>query len=132
MKAWNLRLPFPPSVNGYWRSITNRRTGRPSQIISKKGRKFRTTAIQAIIDQLPNHVPIAEKLAVHINFYPPCNRKRDIDNYIKAAFDALTHAEFWIDDNQVDEIRIVRKPKDESGKGMLTLMITEKVEGEKK
>lgn len=31
----------------------------------------------------------------------PTSHRRDIDNYLKASFDALTHANIWKDDDQV-------------------------------
>jgi crossover junction endodeoxyribonuclease RusA len=35
---------------------------------------------------------------VEILLYPPDNRRRDIDNYTKGLFDALTHARVWEDE----------------------------------
>jgi len=35
----DIRLPFPPSVNGYWRAF--KRGNICTQIISKKGREYR-------------------------------------------------------------------------------------------
>ena len=35
-------------------------------------------------------------------------RRRDLDNILKAPLDALTHAGLLIDDEQFDEINIVR------------------------
>ncbi len=39
---------------------------------------------------------------------PPDKRRRDLDNILKAPLDALTHAGLLIDDEQFDEINIVR------------------------
>lgn len=36
-----------------------------------------------------------------IKMYPPSKRRMDIDNYLKAPFDALTHSGVWSDDVQV-------------------------------
>ncbi|EQB2004311.1 RusA family crossover junction endodeoxyribonuclease, partial [Escherichia coli] len=38
----------------------------------------------------------------------PDKRRRDLDNILKAPLDALTHAGLLIDDEQFDEINIVR------------------------
>lgn len=34
--------------------------------------------------------------------FPPDARRRDIDNYNKALFDALTHAGIWEDDSRAE------------------------------
>jgi len=47
-------------------------------------------------------------LDVHITAYPPDRRKRDLDNIPKSILDALTHANVWGDDSQVDDLRITR------------------------
>lgn len=49
---------------------------------------------------------ILGELSVDITLYPPDRRVRDIDNYLKAIFDGLTHALVWKDDSQVKELAI--------------------------
>jgi Holliday junction resolvase RusA-like endonuclease len=36
----------------------------------------------------------------------------DIDNRVKAVFDACTHGKVWLDDSQVDEMHAYRMPPD--------------------
>ncbi|EHZ4690535.1 RusA family crossover junction endodeoxyribonuclease, partial [Escherichia coli] len=48
------------------------------------------------------------RLAIKIIAEPPDKRRRDLDNILKAPLDALTHAGLLIDDEQFDEINIVR------------------------
>lgn len=92
----SLVLPFPPSVNACWRTV------RGTMIISEKGRKFRANAIAAVYEQLRRRpVAITENVSVIVKMYPPTNHRRDIDNYLKAPFDALTYANIWKDDDQV-------------------------------
>lgn len=96
-----LTLPFPPSVNGYWRS-TNQ-----GMKISAKGRTFRTLAVIAILDQLKRHpATLTELVEVHLILYPPDRARRDLDNFQKALFDALTHAGVWADDSQVKRMLV--------------------------
>lgn len=46
MPELTLTLPFPPSVNAYWRNIKGR------MLISEKGRKFRINTIASVYEQL--------------------------------------------------------------------------------
>ncbi|MEX9908558.1 RusA family crossover junction endodeoxyribonuclease [Providencia rettgeri] len=95
-KSITFILPFPPSVNACWRNINGK------TLISAEGRKFRTNAIAAIYEQLRKiPVTITDSVAVKVKMYPPTGHRRDIDNYLKAVFDALTHAGVWEDDSQV-------------------------------
>lgn len=96
-----LVLPFPPSVNTYWRA-PNKGSLAGRHLISAKGRQFQSSACAAIIEQLrmlPK--PSSSPASVEIILFPPDNRIRDLDNYNKALFDALTHAGIWEDDSQV-------------------------------
>lgn len=92
-------LPFPPSVNACWRTV------RGTMIISEKGRKFRANAIAAVYEQLRKKpTAIVGDVSVIVKMYPPTRHRRDIDNYLKAPFDALTHANVWKDDDQVKHV----------------------------
>ena len=51
---------------------------------------------------------LSGRLAIKIIAEPPDKRRRDLDNILKAPLDALTHAGLFIDDEQFDEINIVR------------------------
>ncbi|MGO2306697.1 MAG: RusA family crossover junction endodeoxyribonuclease [Providencia sp.] len=100
-KSISLVLPFPPSVNACWRTV------RGTMIISEKGRKFRANAIAAVYEQLRRRpIAITENVSVIVKMYPPTKQRRDIDNYLKAAFDALTHAKVWKDDDQVKRVEM--------------------------
>lgn len=101
-----LILPFPPSVNTYWRA-PNKGPLKGRHLISAAGRKFQSAACAAIIEQLRRlPKPSTEPAAVEITLYPPDARRRDIDNYNKALFDALTHAGVWEDDSQVKRMLV--------------------------
>ncbi|EMA4783688.1 RusA family crossover junction endodeoxyribonuclease [Providencia rettgeri] len=92
----SLVLPFPPSVNACWQNINGK------TLISAKGRAFRANAAAAIYEQLRKRPKaITEHVPVIVKMYPPSKRRMDIDNYLKAPFDALTHAGVWNDDDQV-------------------------------
>jgi len=94
-----LVLPFPPSVNTYWRNVNGR------TLLSIKGRRYKNAVIAAVYEQLKKKPdPILGKVAVNIEFYPPDNVRRDMDNFFKALFDSLTVAGIWRDDSQIKRI----------------------------
>lgn len=66
---------------------------------------------------------ITPRIRITIHAAPPDNRKRDLDNLPKAVFDALTSAGFWLDDGQIDDMRIKRYQAIKGG--MLVLVVTE-------
>lgn len=59
--------------------------------------------------------------AVEITLFPPDARRRDIDNYNKALFDALTHAGVWEDDSQVKRMLVEWGPVVPKGKVEITI-----------
>lgn len=110
-------LPFPPSVNTYWRSIVIR--GAVRVLISKKGREYRK-AVAGVIG--PRKKPTDKRLKVRITVNPPDRRKRDLDNMPKAILDALTHAGVWEDDSQIDELTIMRREVIKGGAVWVTVV----------
>lgn len=105
--AWTIRLPLGPSVNSY-RTISH-------------GRRFTT-----LVEGQVYHEVIARLWIAHWSGKPPeplTGRLRltvsivfkskpppDLDNRIKPLQDALVNAGAFGDDNQIDDIRIVRSP----------------------
>ncbi len=57
------------------------------------------------------------------------NRIRDLDNYNKALFDALTHAGVWEDDSQVKRMLVEWGPVIPKGKVEITISKYEKPAG---
>lgn len=97
----NYRLPWPPSVNNYWRANGHAR------YISARGKAFRDEVV-ATVRPLE---PLTGRLKVSIEAYPPTARRCDLDNLLKATLDALEHAGVYYDDGQIDTLQIVRRPK---------------------
>lgn len=110
MSDYEFSLPFPPSLNLWTRAYRGR------NILTKKGRDYR----KAVIEHMRSIGLIDEgldcRLSVLIRLYGPTNAKRDIDNFIKSPLDALTHCNFWMDDSQIDELRVVRCEKVKGGR----------------
>ncbi|WP_313129497.1 RusA family crossover junction endodeoxyribonuclease [Pseudescherichia vulneris] len=116
-----LVLPFPPSVNTYWRA-PNKGPLKGRHLISAAGRKYQSAACVAIVEQLRRlPKPSRELAAVKIILFPPDARRRDIDNYNKALFDALTHAGVWEDDSQVKRMLVEWGPVTKKGRVEITI-----------
>ncbi|EEM8025485.1 RusA family crossover junction endodeoxyribonuclease [Salmonella enterica] len=116
-----LILPFPPSVNTYWRA-PNKGPLAGRHLISAVGRKYQSAACVAIIEQLRRlPKPTSTHAAVEIILYPPDKRIRDLDNYNKALFDALTYAGVWEDDSQVKRMLVEWEPVFPKGKVEITI-----------
>ncbi len=101
-----LKLPWPPSVNTYWRS-PNKGPLAGRILISEKGRLYRTSVYAAILEQI-GLKKIKGKLSVVIVAHPPDARRRDLDNLFKGVLDSITHAGVWADDSDIDELSIAR------------------------
>ena len=100
-----LVLPWPPTVNTYWRRSA--KGGKPRTHISNKGRAYRDDVIQLLLVSKAPRFGTA-RLAVHITAYPPDRRDRDLDNILKPLLDALEHGGVYANDSQIDDLHIVR------------------------
>lgn len=94
-----LILPFPPSVNTYWRTFQGR------MIISQKGREYRQLVADQVLIQ-KGAKQYAGKVKMTIEAWRPDERRRDLDNLLKAPLDALTHAGVYMDDRLIVDLRI--------------------------
>ncbi|CAM6734081.1 MULTISPECIES: RusA family crossover junction endodeoxyribonuclease [Enterobacter] len=117
-----LVLPFPPSVNTYWRSPTKGPL-KGRVLISAKGREYKARVRKAVIEQLRALPKASTALAdIDIYMFPPDSRDRDIDNFNKALLDALTYASIWVDDKQVKRMTNEWGPKVKGGKVEITII----------
>lgn len=74
-----LTLPFPPSVNTYWRA-PNKGPLAGRHLVSAAGRKYQSEACAAIVEQLRRlPKPSTTPAAVAITLFPPDQRRRDLD-----------------------------------------------------
>ena len=113
MGVIEIELPFPPSVNDYYRHV------RGMTLVSARGRKFQTLVRERVLS-LPGFLPEREgadppgiltgKLSVVAELYPNNAIRRDIDNPIKALLDSLTRARLWLDDSQVWHLSVYKRP----------------------
>jgi crossover junction endodeoxyribonuclease RusA len=101
-----LTLPWPPSMNTYWRSIII--NGRIRVLLSEKGRRYRINATAAIWHAIGKPETIREPCVVDVVVFPPDRRARDLDNLNKGILDALTHAGVIEDDSLIDRLTVQR------------------------
>jgi len=93
-----LCLPYPPSVNHYYRHVGNK------TLISREGREFRGR-VKGVVDAA-GFPPLSGPMVCDICVTRPDRRRRDIDNLIKATLDAMQHAAVYADDCEVVDLRI--------------------------
>ncbi len=109
MAEFVFRLPFPPSVNHIW--IHARHGG---VFLSKKASLYReNVGMEILLARSQGILPkrtLTGSLALSLTFQPPDKRIRDLDNYHKALWDALTHAGVWTDDSQIDVLEARKVP----------------------
>jgi Holliday junction resolvase RusA-like endonuclease len=108
-----IELPYPPSVNHYWRRVGYR------TLISREGRRFRKSVV-AILAAMRLE-PLAGPLAVEVDLYPPDRRRRDLDNSIKALLDALQHGGAYLDDSQIVRLVITKREPMLNGKTIVRI-----------
>lgn len=98
-----LQLPYPPSTNHMWRTPrSGPLAGRT--LLSEEGRAYRH-AVRACVGPRKT---LHGRLRVSIEVQMPDKRRRDLDNLPKAILDSLTHAGVWLDDSQIDDLRVWR------------------------
>lgn len=90
-----LELPWPPSVNHYYRHVGNK------VLISKEGRQYREVVVNRIKAAGIKMLDGRSKLGVMIQLYPPDRRRRDADNSLKCLLDAFTAGGLYEDDSQI-------------------------------
>jgi Holliday junction resolvase RusA-like endonuclease len=108
-----LELPYPPSVNHYFRMVGRR------ILISREGRVFRTRVCSTLAALGVR--PMMGPLALEIEVYPPDNRRRDIDNVQKALLDALQHGGAYEDDSQVMRLAIEKREPVAGGRTLVRI-----------
>ncbi len=126
MSDIKLTLPYPPSVNHYWgekaiqTKLHKKSKGRKRLIVikylTKHAKEFREQVKTAVFQQLRLPPRLRGRLAVIVyEHYGPRDEEherysvaQDIDNCIKPLLDALEYANVYINDNQIDEMLVVK------------------------
>lgn len=98
--AVTFELPFPPSVNHYWRMWRGR------MVIGARGRAYRSAVCSALRRAVVR--PLDGELAVRVEAFPPDRKRRDLDNLLKAIGDSLERGGAFHDDAQIVWLLIER------------------------
>ena len=113
-----LTLPYPPSMNHYWRHFRGR------TVISQEGRRFRENVCALLAagnGRGPRKPPAGGRIALMMDAFPPDRRRRDLDNLQKPVLDALEHAGQYEDDSQIDVLITKRREVVTSGRLEITI-----------
>ena len=105
--AIDLNLPWPPSVNHYWRNVNG------VMKISQAGRIYQEDV--GVVLAIAERPKVTGRVGIYIVAYPPDKRRRDLDNLLKATLDSLQAGGVFEDDGQIDDLRIVRSSEQEKG-----------------
>lgn len=116
-----LDLPLPPSVNHYWGQHGHRR------FVSKAGVAFKEKVAEYVIDYRVPKLGTA-RLAMTVVLFPKDRRKQDIDNRIKALWDALADSGVFDNDEQIDTLFIERGEIKKGGGCRVYIDILDKIE----
>ena len=88
-------LPWPPSLNRYYRHVGSR------VLISREGRKYRMMVVSRL-GGLCKKLSGAAQLVLEC--YPPDRRRRDLDNLLKCLQDSIVAAGILEDDSQIKRL----------------------------
>lgn len=114
-----LALPWPPSVNRYWRSVPVGRGRGVRVLISREGRAFRTDVVARLAPL--RRRPLYGRLEVRIELRAPTRRALDIDNPLKALLDAMQEAGVYRNDGQIDRLLVERGLVTRGGAALVTI-----------
>lgn len=99
-----VELPYPPSVNHYWKSGRDKR-GKPMRYLSAAANDFKR--IVGLLCGRKN--AFSGRVGVRVLVWTPDRRVRDLDNLLKGILDSISGAGVILDDCQVDEIHMRRE-----------------------
>lgn len=98
-----ITLPLPPSVNTYWRKSPH------GMYITAQGKEFRQRVAEIIAERECLKFGTS-RLFMAVRLCMRDRRAADLDNRLKALCDALEHAGVFDDDEQIDELLVLRGP----------------------
>lgn len=114
-----LELPFPPTSNHAYATVTTRGGARRVKSANARNYAFLVQILTKRVHPIPPFTH-TDRIGITINLYPPDNRRFDIANREKILVDAVSSV-LGFDDSQVDRITIERKNVDAAGKVIISI-----------
>ena len=96
-RAVILQLPWPPSINSYWK-----RSKFGSVYVSSEGKAY-GVAVVALIRRL-QEAALVGRISLDAKFYPPNRQRRDLDNCLKVMIDAIQASGIISNDFQIKKL----------------------------
>jgi crossover junction endodeoxyribonuclease RusA len=93
-----LEIPWPPSINHYWRRNPNGR----GNFISGEGKAYLAHVV--LLLKMMKLKPIEGPISIKIELNPPNKLRRDLDNCLKVLIDAIAKGGAMGDDFQIKHI----------------------------
>lgn len=104
MGPLTIALPYPPTTGNH-----TAKRGKHGHYTDPAITRYRWD-VAVIARQQGAAKRLDGSLRVVAEISPPDRRRRDLDNVFKVVADALTHAGVWLDDHQIDDLRLIRMP----------------------
>lgn len=128
MGDFSITLPYPPTINHYWRTYQTQIGAAIRYAITPRGKEFRRRVIQdCMLAKTQSRsegarLPLKGSLSVVAFVYPPDRRKRDLDNILKPLLDSLEHAGIIENDSDITTLMVKRcKRTAKNGKVYVTV-----------
>lgn len=109
-------LPWPPSVNRYYRHVGFK------TLLSREGRIFRKEVCALLGGGSFRKPPMEGRIALCMDAFPPDRRVRDLDNLQKGVLDSIQQAGVYRDDSQIDLLLTRRRTVVPGGRLIIDVM----------
>lgn len=106
--AYSIRLPLAPTVNNYRTVVTI--GGRARLMTTSEGQEYHAAVKHLWIARWKGRPPepLTGRLRLLVSIVFATSPPPDLDNRVKPLQDALVYAGAFADDNQVDDLRVIR------------------------